>query len=93
MADLLDEEEIEAGLPEGWEYGDDEITRTYEFDEYLRGVAFAQLVGEIAEAQFHHPEIVIRYDEVEITLTTHDAGGVTQNDLDMAEIIESETAA
>ncbi|AGN01302.1 pterin-4-alpha-carbinolamine dehydratase [Salinarchaeum sp. Harcht-Bsk1] len=93
MADVLDEADIEAGLPEGWEYADDEITRTYEFDEYLRGVAFAQLVGEIAEAQFHHPEIVIRYGEVEISLTTHDAGGVTQQDLDMAEIIESETDA
>jgi len=93
MAEVLAEDEIEAGLPEGWEYADEEITRTYEFDEYLRGVAFAQLVGEIAEAQFHHPEIVIRYGEVEITLTTHDAGGVTQQDLDMAEIIESETDA
>jgi len=93
MADVLEADEIEAGLPEGWEHADEEITRTYEFDEYLRGVAFAQLVGEIAEAQFHHPEIVINYGEVEITLTTHDAGGVTQQDLDMAEIIESETDA
>jgi 4a-hydroxytetrahydrobiopterin dehydratase len=93
MADVLSEDEIEAGLPEGWEYEDDEIRRTFEFDEYLRGVAFAQLVGEIAEAQFHHPEIVIRYDEVEVSLTSHEAGGVTQDDLDMAEIVESETDA
>jgi 4a-hydroxytetrahydrobiopterin dehydratase len=93
MAEVLSEEEIEAGLPEGWEHEDDEIRRVYEFDEYLRGVAFAQLVGEIAEAQFHHPEIVIRYDEVEVSLTTHEAGGVTQEDLDMAEIVESETDA
>jgi len=90
MADVLSEEEIESGLPDGWEYADDEIVRTYEFDEYMRGVAFAQLVGEIAEAQFHHPEITIRYDEVEITLPSHEAGGVTEDDLDMAQIIESE---
>jgi len=90
MADLLSDEEIEDRLPEGWEYEDDVIVRTYEFDEYLRGVAFAQLVGEIAEAQFHHPRIVVEYGEVEITLTTHDAGGITEKDLDMAELVESE---
>jgi len=92
MADVLSEDEIEARVPDAWEYDDGEIRRTYEFEEYLRGVAFAQLVGEIAEAQFHHPTIEIRYGEVEITLTTHEAGGITEEDVEMATLIESESA-
>jgi len=90
MPDLLSEDEVESGLPDGWTYEDDEIVRIYEFDEYLRGVNFAQLVGEIAEAQAHHPTIEIRYGELEIRLSTHEAGGVTDRDLEMARVIEAE---
>lgn len=90
MADLLSDDEIDAQLPDKWTQEGDEIVRTYEFDDYLRGVNFAQMVGEIAEAQFHHPEIVIRYEEVEIRLTSHEAGGITEDDIEMAELIESE---
>ncbi|SEW14383.1 4a-hydroxytetrahydrobiopterin dehydratase [Natrinema salifodinae] len=90
MADLLSDEEIEAQCPDDWSRDGDEIVRTYEFDDYLRGVNFAQMVGEIAESQFHHPEIVIRYEEVEIRLTSHEAGGITEDDIEMAELIESE---
>lgn len=90
MTDLLSDEEIEAQLPDGWEREGDEIVKTYEFDEYLRGTAFAQVVGEIAETQFHHPEIIIRYKKVEVRLTTHDEGGITDKDIEMAELIETE---
>ncbi|ELY53129.1 4a-hydroxytetrahydrobiopterin dehydratase [Natronolimnohabitans innermongolicus] len=90
MADLLSDDEIEAQLPDDWTRDGDEIVRTYEFDDYLRGVNFAQMVGEIAESQFHHPEIIIRYEEVEIRLTSHEEGGITDQDVEMAELIESE---
>lgn len=90
MADVLPDDEIEDRLPESWTREGDEIVRTYEFDDYLHGVNFAQMVGEIAESQFHHPEIVIRYEEVEIRLTSHEAGGITDDDLEMAELIETE---
>ena len=93
MADLLSDEEIRNRLPASWDREGDEIVRVYEFDDYLRGVNFAQMVGEIAEAQFHHPEIVIGYKEVEIRLTTHDEGGITDADVEMAELIESERSA
>ncbi|NUB89547.1 4a-hydroxytetrahydrobiopterin dehydratase [Haloterrigena sp. SYSU A558-1] len=93
MADLLSDDEIDAQLPDEWTHEGDEIVRAYEFDDYLRGVNFAQMVGEIAEAQFHHPEIVIRYEEVEIRLTSHEEGGVTEQDIEMAELIESERDA
>ena len=92
MTDVLSDDDVTERLPDGWEQEGDEIVRVYEFDDYLRGVNFAQMVGEIAEAQFHHPEMIVRYREVEIRLTTHDAGGITENDLEMAEVIESEHA-
>ncbi|MFQ3293169.1 MAG: 4a-hydroxytetrahydrobiopterin dehydratase [Halobacteriales archaeon] len=90
MSDLLSEDEIKSQLPDGWTYGENEIGRIYEFDDYLRGVNFAQLVGEIAEVQGHHPTMVIGYKELKVTLSTHEAGGVTEKDLEMAEVIEAE---
>jgi len=85
MAERLSDEEIEAQLPAGWARDGDEIVRVFEFDDYLAGVAFASEVGEISEEQFHHPEITIRYEKVEVRFTTHDAGGITEKDIDMAE--------
>lgn len=85
MADVLSDDEVQNRLPEGWTLDGDEVTRTYEFDDYLAGVAFASEVGEIADEQFHHPEIRIRYEEVEVRFTSHEAGGVTEQDVEMAE--------
>ncbi len=90
MADVLSDEEVDEQLPEGWERDGDEIVRVFEFDDYMKGVNFAQLTGEIAEAQNHHPEMTIRYKELEIRFTTHDAGGITGNDIEMAEILNAE---
>ena len=84
MSDLLSDEEIEAQLPDGWARDGDEIARTFEFDSYLEGVGFAGAAGGLAEEAFHHPEITIEWREVEVRLTTHDAGGITENDTDLA---------
>ncbi|GAB7094536.1 4a-hydroxytetrahydrobiopterin dehydratase [Halolamina litorea] len=84
MAELLDEDELDGRLPDGWEQDGDEIVRVYGFDDYLSGVSFGTDVAEIAEEEFHHPEIVLRYDEVEVRFTTHDAGGITEKDLRLA---------
>ncbi len=85
MANLLSDEEIEQQKPDDWEREGDEIVRTYEFDEYLDGVSFATDVGEVAEEEFHHPEMVIGYKEVEVRLTSHEEGGITDDDVEMAE--------
>jgi 4a-hydroxytetrahydrobiopterin dehydratase len=85
MSDLLDDDEIEAVLPDGWGREGDEIVRTFEFDSYLPGVGFASGVGGLAENAWHHPEITITWGEVEVRLTTHDAGGITQKDIELAE--------
>ena len=84
MADLLSDEEIAERLPEDWDRDGDEVVRTYEFDSYLEGVGFASGAAGLAEEAFHHPELTINYAEVGVRLTTHDAGGITENDTDLA---------
>jgi 4a-hydroxytetrahydrobiopterin dehydratase len=90
MSELLDDDEIANRLPDGWARDGDEIVRTYEFDDYLDGVAFAADVGEVAEEEFHHPTIVVRYKEVEVRLTSHEEGGVTDRDIRLAELFDAE---
>ncbi|MBP1988298.1 4a-hydroxytetrahydrobiopterin dehydratase [Halolamina salifodinae] len=90
MAELLEDDEVERRIPNGWEYDGDEIIRTYEFDDYLTAAQFVSDVAEIAEEEFHHPEITLRYDEVEVRFTTHDAGGVTEKDVRLADYCDGE---
>lgn len=85
MTEQLSDEEIDAQLPDGWERAGDEIVRVYEFDSYLDGIGFASGAGGVAEEAWHHPEMTITWGEVEIRLTTHDAGGLTEKDVDLAE--------
>ncbi|WP_313694470.1 4a-hydroxytetrahydrobiopterin dehydratase [Halorarum halobium] len=84
MAELLTDEEVSDRLPDGWERDGDEIVRTFEFDSYLEGVGFAAGAGGLAEEAFHHPELTIGWREVEARLTTHDAGGITGKDVELA---------
>jgi 4a-hydroxytetrahydrobiopterin dehydratase len=90
MADVLADEEVDEELSEGWERDGDEIVRTYEFDDYLDGAEFLTELAEIAEEEFHHPEMTLGYEELEVRLTTHDAGGITEKDLRTAELFENE---
>jgi len=89
MAELLSDDEIDEQLPDGWNREGDEIVRTYEFDAYLDGVGFATGIAGLAQEAFHHPTIEIGWREVDVRLTTHDAGGVTAADLDLAERFEA----
>lgn len=85
MSDRLTDDEIQAQLPAAWDRDGDEIVRTFEFESYLEGVGFASAAGGLAEEAFHHPEMTIGWREIEVRLTTHDAGGITQKDIDLAE--------
>jgi 4a-hydroxytetrahydrobiopterin dehydratase len=73
-----------ARLP-GWERQGDEIRRTFAFADFVEALAFVNRVAELAEAMNHHPDIDIRYSKVTLALTTHDAGGLTALDFDLAE--------
>lgn len=91
----LDEDALAAGLAglPGWERVGDEIVRGYELPTFMGAIAFVQRIAELAEAADHHPDIDIRYRKVRVALTTHDAGGLTQLDLDLAGRIDAVAAA
>ena len=73
---------------EGWEMIGHEIAKEFNFNDFKEAMDFAQKVGEEAERLHHHPDIFIRYNKVTLTLTTHDAGGLTHEDFKLARIIE-----
>ncbi len=76
-----------SGLP-GWTRKGDVLTKTYSFARFADGIRFVQQVAELADGMNHHPDIDIRYTNVTFALSTHDAGGITQSDLDLAKAIE-----
>ena len=66
----------------------DAITREFVFPDFNRAFAFMTQVALAAEKADHHPEWSNVYNKVRVTLTTHDAGGVTQKDLDLARVAD-----
>jgi 4a-hydroxytetrahydrobiopterin dehydratase len=71
--------------PEGWTEVDDALERTFELENFVDALAFVNRVGELAEAESHHPDIAIHYNRVTLRWWTHTAGGVTDRDRDLAE--------
>ena len=67
----------------------DAIERKFEFDDFSEAFAFMTRVAMIAETRDHHPEWFNVYNRVEITLTTHDAGGLSLRDVKMARKIDA----
>jgi 4a-hydroxytetrahydrobiopterin dehydratase len=74
---------------EGWASQDDAIHKDFAFPGFRTAIAFVNRVAERAEAARHHPDIEIRYNHVKISLSTHDAGGVTEKDVSLAAEIEA----
>jgi 4a-hydroxytetrahydrobiopterin dehydratase len=72
-----------ARLPE-WPRRGASITRTFQFANFLAAIRFVNAVARLAEAAGHHPDIDIRWNRVVLTLTTHDAGGLTRRDFALA---------
>src|SRR6478736_2693873 len=90
MAELLSDIEIQRDLGslQGWSRKGDVLTRTYAFRNFLQSIEFVNRVATLAESANHHPDIDIRYSKVTLTLSTHDAGGITSNDVDLAKAID-----
>ena len=63
------------------------LIKTVVCDDFVSALAFVGEVGRLAEEADHHPDIDIRYDRVTLALVTHDSGGITQADLDLARAI------
>lgn len=72
------------GIP-GWARQGDALVRTFEFGSFREAMAFVGQVAQLAEAANHHPDILVRYRKVTLTLSTHDAGGLTRHDFNLAE--------
>ena len=87
----LEIQRARGSLP-GWSRRGDVLTKAFTFPTFAEGIAFVQRVATAADAMNHHPDIDIRYTKVLFTLSTHDAGGITENDLALARAIEGLTA-
>ena len=77
-------------IPPGWNRSDDGValTRTYRFKDFAEAFAFLTRVAAHAEAVDHHPEFTSVWNRVDFRLTTHDAGGVTARDIELARAID-----
>ncbi|HEX2254705.1 MAG TPA: 4a-hydroxytetrahydrobiopterin dehydratase [Thermoanaerobaculia bacterium] len=87
----LDDDALHEGLAAlpGWQREGDVIARTYRHASFRAAVAFVAYVAEVAEALGHHPDVDIRYDRVRLAVTTHDAGGLTEKDLELARRVDA----
>jgi 4a-hydroxytetrahydrobiopterin dehydratase len=72
-----------------WQREGDEIRRRFERPSFADAIAFVVRIGFLAEAANHHPDLDIRWRTVAVALTTHDAGGLTAADLNLAEAIDA----
>src|SRR4051794_33717795 len=82
----MSEGEIQAALakqPE-WSETGEAIQRTYQFKDFAATMRFVNRVAEAAEAMQHHPDILIRWNKVTLTLSTHDGSGITGKDFALA---------
>lgn len=72
-----------AGVPQ-WRAVGVSITRVFEFADFPAAMRFVNRVADAAERAWHHPDMDIRWNKVALTLTTHDSGGLTAKDFDLA---------
>ncbi len=90
MATKLSDLEIRRALGTlpGWARKGEALSKTYSFARFADGIRFVQQVAQQADAMNHHPDIDVRYTKITFSLSSHDAGGITQRDLDLAKAIE-----
>jgi 4a-hydroxytetrahydrobiopterin dehydratase len=68
-----------------WKRSGTVISRTFVFKDFAAAIKFGNAVAKLAERAWHHPDIDIRWNKVTLALTTHDAGGLTQKDFELAQ--------
>jgi 4a-hydroxytetrahydrobiopterin dehydratase len=93
--DKLSQEQIDERLTEvpEWSVNGDALQRTYRFDDFREAMVFVNRVADLAEDHQHHPDILIRYNKVTLTVTTHDASGITEKDFALAMATDGYVAA
>ena len=78
--------QIKTALPSvpDWKKKGSSITRTYQFKDFPAAIKFVDKLARVAEKAWHHPDIDIRWNKVTLVLATHDAGGLTRKDFNLA---------
>ena len=86
----LTDSEIDAGLASltGWKVQNGKLHREYKFADFAHAFGFMATAAPTIEKNDHHPEWANVYNRVTVDLSTHDAGGITQKDLDLAKLLE-----
>ena len=91
--ELLDDSAIESRLAdrEGWKRDGDAIAKTFELEDFVGSVEFIKKLVEPAEDMNHHPDLTVSWNKVTVSITTHAAGGLTENDFELAKRIDALT--
>lgn len=86
----LDAEGIAIFLPkvQGWEAREDRLHKTYRFKDFMEAMGFLNRMAEVAEAEGHHPDFCVHYNQVDVTIWTHAVDGLTENDFILAAKID-----
>ena len=89
--ELLSDEQITAALARlpGWSRSGDSITTTVELEDFRAAMLYTGAVAYLADTANHHPDVLIQWNKVTLTLSTHSAGGLTSNDTALAERINA----
>ena len=87
---LISPDEINKSLAShGWDYAHKKISKSFSFDAYMEGIEFVQKLAVLAETQNHHPDINIGWCKVDISITSHDLGGVSTKCVNLSLGIDS----
>ena len=87
---LISPEEIKKSLSSSqWQYLNGKIIKKYDFETYMEGLSFVQKIAKLAENHNHHPEIIIGYCTIEISIFSHEMNGVTTKCVNLATAINT----
>ena len=88
---VLSDDEIATRLADlqGWEREGDALKRQLKFEDFQASIDFVNRITPVAEGMNHHPDICISWNTVDLTLSTHSEGGITANDFELAQQIDS----
>lgn len=85
--------QVAAARPEEWQQAGDTLRARFATKDFASGLELVNVIGAAAEAQQHHPDITLTYTAVEVVLSSHDVGGVTIRDIELAREISGIAAA
>jgi len=87
---LLNKQEVDWRIGElgGWKIEEGKLKKIFKFKDFISAIEFVNAVAGLAEKENHHPDILITYNKVRITLWTHDVGGLSEKDFNLASKIE-----